>query len=230
MSSRPQVKKVKNRDRPVSSDLDQLDQLDHQHRCVFCRRNTLANILHESEHFLLLADHAPVVGGHLLILPRAHLACYGAVPAQLDAEFLDLKSQVINFCRAIYRAPVFFEHGVYRQTVAHAHLHAIPIGSFPEAIVAISNESGRPVTSQEDIRSWYETEGHYFYLERLAGDGRLANATIFPPRGDLYYRVLTVLREQTGGPGGWQLQPVRRLTGGTKIHALVNAWQQQHAG
>jgi diadenosine tetraphosphate (Ap4A) HIT family hydrolase len=226
MSFPPQVK---NRDHPVAGDLDRLDRLDHQQKCVFCRRDTLSNILHETEHFLLLADHAPVVNGHLLILPRAHFACFGAVPARLDAEFLDLKAQVSAFCRAVYQAPIFFEHGVYRQTVAHAHLHAIPIGSFPEEIVAISSVSGRLVTSQGDIRSWYETEGHYFYLERLAGEGRSPNATVFPPRGELYYRVLTLLRERTGGPGGWQPQPVRRLTSGEKIRALVNAWQQ-HAG
>jgi len=95
--------------------------------------------------------------------------------------------------------------------------------------------SGKLATSQEDLRSWYETEGHYFYLERLAGEGQLAgdgglpNATIFPPRGELYYRVLTLLREQTGGPGGWLPQPVRRLTGGPKIRSLIDAWQQ-HAG
>lgn len=226
MSFHLSMKNLKNRDRPVAGDLD---QLDHPLRCVFCRRNTLSNVLHETEHFLLLADHAPVIDGHLLILPRAHFACYGAVPAQLDAEFLNLKAQVIAFCRAVYQAPVFFEHGVYRQTVAHAHLHAMPLGSFPEAIAAISNVSGRPAASQEDIRSWYEREGHYFYLEWVAGDGGLSNAAIFPAREELYYRVLTLLREQTGGPGGWQPQPVRRLTGGPKIRELVSAWQR-HVG
>ena len=134
-------------------------------------------------------------------------------------SFSNLKAHVTAFCRTVYQAPVFFEHGVYHQTVFHAHLHAIPIGSFPEDIAAISNVSGRPVASQADIRAWYERQGHYFYLEWVAGDGGLSNAAIFPAREELYYRVLALLREQTGGPGGWQPQPVRRLTGGPKIRA-----------
>src|SRR5215472_12281607 len=132
--------------------------------CEFCQQETLSNILYQSEHFVLLADHAPVVSGHILILPRDHYTCYGAVPASLDAEFLDLKAHVTAFCRATYQDPVFFEHGVFHQTVFHAHLHVIPIGSFPDDIATIATEAARPITSQADIRDWYETQGHYFYL------------------------------------------------------------------
>jgi diadenosine tetraphosphate (Ap4A) HIT family hydrolase len=194
--------------------------------CVFCQRDTLSNILYETKHFLLLADHAPVVAGHMLILPRDHYTCYGAVPASLDAEFLDLKTLVTDFCRATYEAPVFFEHGVFHQTVYHAHLHAIPVGSFSDDIAAIAAEAGRPIASQADIRDWYETLGDYFYLERLIGVDNSSHAAIFPPNQQLYYRVLGLLREQTGPPGGWSPQPLRRLTSTGKIQALAGAWRR----
>jgi len=194
--------------------------------CVFCQRDTLSNILYQSEHFLLLADHAPVVAGHILIVPRDHYTCYGAVPAPLDAEFLHLKALVTGFCRATYRTPVFFEHGVFHQTVFHAHLHVIPVGSFPDDIATIATEAGRPVVSQADIRDWYETQGHYFYLERLVGDDGVPHAAIYPPNQQLYYRVLGLLREQTGPPGGWSPQPMRRLTGTRKVQELTSAWRR----
>jgi diadenosine tetraphosphate (Ap4A) HIT family hydrolase len=194
--------------------------------CVFCQRDTLSNILYQSEHFLLLADHAPVVAGHILILPRDHYTCYGAVPEPLDEEFLDLKALVTGFCRATYQDPVFFEHGIFHQTVFHAHLHVIPIGSFPDDIATIATEAGRTVASQADIRDWYEAQGHYFYLERLVGDDGASHAAIFPPSQQLYYRVLGLLREQTGPPGGWSPQPMRRLTGARKVQELTTAWRR----
>ncbi len=194
--------------------------------CVFCRHEKLSHILHETEHFLLLADHAPVVEGHVLILPRTHFACYGSVPASLDTELLNLKAMVASFCRETYQSPVFFEHGVYRQTVFHAHLHAMPLGTFPEDIVSVAAGKGAPIATQADIRSWYQERGQYFYLERLGANGNPAQATIFPPSEPLYHQVLGILRTHTGEPGGWKPQPVRRLTSDQKVRALASAWQR----
>ena len=204
-----------------------LDEAEQRNAtCVFCRRADLSHILHETEHFLVLADHAPVVEGHLLILPRAHYACYGALPAALDDEFLGVKSRVTAFCQTTYQPPVFFEHGVYHQSVFHAHLHAIPLGSFPVDISDLAALHGTPILTQEDVRAWYASRGHYFYLERLIGQRPSSEAIIFPPEGALYRRVLGLLREQTGEPGGWLPQPVRRLTGSSKIRSLAGAWQR----
>jgi diadenosine tetraphosphate (Ap4A) HIT family hydrolase len=193
--------------------------------CVFCRPDTLTGILHETEHFFLLADHAPVAEGHVLILPRTHFACFGAVPDHLDAEFLNLKARVTSFCREAYRPPIFFEHGVYHQTVFHAHLHAIPIDSFPEDIAYLAADKGARVESQADIRAWYQTHGHYFYLERQAENSNPSQATIFPPSESVYRQVLGLLRNQSHNSGGWQPQPVRRLSGHPKIQAVASAWE-----
>jgi diadenosine tetraphosphate (Ap4A) HIT family hydrolase len=99
------------------------------HRCVFCAHDALDVVLEETDHFLVIADHAPLAEGHLLIVPRDHYACYGALPAEFDEEALELRQRVTDFLTATYRAPVFFEHGVFRQTVFHAHLHALPLGT-----------------------------------------------------------------------------------------------------
>ena len=206
--------------------------------CVFCRQQDLSNILHETAHFLVLADHAPVVEGHLLVLPRAHFACYGAVPAALDAEFLALKAEVSAFCQQVYQTPVFFEHGVYHQTVYHAHLHVFPFGVLPGEIVHLLDTVGHAVQSQADIRAWYEKYGHYFYVERplaateVAGNeassthASVSTAALFPPDDALYHRVLGALRTQTGRPGGWLPPSLRYLAGAAKIEALAAAWQQ----
>src|SRR5258705_857588 len=139
--------------------------------CAFCARETLAPQLAETEHFFLLADHAPLVEGHLLIIPRAHYACFGALPVDLEDELLALKARVRAFFVARYQTPAFFEHGVFRQTVPHAHLHALPFGALAVDLPALAGDlpalaaaGGAAARSLQDVRRWYAQHGHHFYL------------------------------------------------------------------
>ncbi len=59
--------------------------------CAFCKRTEIFHILKETPNFLLVADHAPLVEGHILIIPKQHYACFGDAPAKLDTELLTLK-------------------------------------------------------------------------------------------------------------------------------------------
>src|SRR5438552_13712965 len=81
--------------------------------CVFCQRNSIVNyILKETSTFRIIADHAPLVPSHMLIVPRSHYACYGAVPATLDDELHTLKQEVQRFLARYYEPTIFWEHGV----------------------------------------------------------------------------------------------------------------------
>ena len=44
-----------------------LEEPARQADCTFCQHSRITDILKETEHFLLAADHAPLVEGHLLI-------------------------------------------------------------------------------------------------------------------------------------------------------------------
>ena len=199
--------------------------------CVFCDRATLRGVLHESEHFLLLADHAPLVEGHLLIIPREHFACYGAVPATLEPEWLALKRAVAEFLGHYYRTPLFFEHGVFRQTVYHAHLHAIPLGAEGFRMDELLAHGGRRVIAPEDVRAWYAEHGPYYYVEQPGpgAQGQPASAAVFPPETDRYFKALNMLRVAAGRVESWAPQPIRRLAGGSKVASLTAAWQEHTA-
>ncbi len=96
--------------------------------CAFCQRGEISHVLKETPNFRLAADHAPLVEGHLLVIPKQHYTCYGDVPAEFDAELTTLKQEVQAFFARYYAPAVFWEHGVFRQTVFHAHLHCFPFG------------------------------------------------------------------------------------------------------
>src|SRR5687767_789365 len=78
-----------------------------------------------------MADKFPVRPGHVLIIAKEHLACYAAAPEGLG-ELEEARGRVERFLRAAYRVdeavPAIYamEHGVYGQTVFHAHFHVAP--------------------------------------------------------------------------------------------------------
>ena len=90
--------------------------------CAFCNRDDISYIFKETPNFLLAADHAPLVEGHLLIIPKQHYTCYGDVPAAMDDELLTLKHEVQQFFTRFYAPAVFWEHGIFRQTVTNIYI------------------------------------------------------------------------------------------------------------
>jgi diadenosine tetraphosphate (Ap4A) HIT family hydrolase len=192
--------------------------------CPFCDPKTVRTALATTEHFYLLPDNAPLVEGHALIIPRDHYACYGAIPPAWDEELLALKGRVARFEVERYRPAIFFEHGVFGQTVYHAHLHAVPLGPSGLNVRALAAPDGRLATGPTDVHDWWETQGQYFYLESPLDGTDQTEAAIFPPREGPYRRVLMMLGERSHIYNPWQPQFVRRMTGADKVRALAAQW------
>ena len=193
--------------------------------CAFCAPSELNAILTETPHFRVVADYAPVMAGHTLIISRQHFACYGAVPLAYEDELVALKRRVARFFRACYLPAVFFEHGIFRQTVFHAHLHAFPLGSINLPLFELAHPDGRAVRRLADVRAWYNEHGQYFYVEQARVSDTPLEAAIFPPEEQRYFQVLGTLREQANAYGRWAPAPIRRMTGGPVIAALAEAWR-----
>lgn len=189
--------------------------------CPFCQRRDLVNyILKETAHFRIVTDHAPLVEGHVLIIPRSHYTCYGDVPETLDTELYALKQEVQQFFLQYYAAPVFWEHGIYHQTVFHAHLHCFPFGDIHYDLS--ENLHDELVTSQDDLRSWYRTRGEYFYLE----DSQ--HAMLFPPVTERYHRIIHGVLSRgvisRTGSIGWRSPHERYELGKSLIQATKIKW------
>src|ERR1051326_9249817 len=173
-------------------------------------------------HFLLAADHAPLVEGHLLVIPKQHYACYGDVPASLDEELFAIKDELRQFYAQFYAPVVFWEHGVFRQTVFHAHLHCFPWGETGYDL----NEGlhSEIIISQEGIRRWHRQHGQYFYMQ----DNTVA--LIFAPEMSRYLSIMknVFMRGITlrGGKAGWRPPQQRFEEGAPLLQATMEKWQQ----
>jgi|SRR5579872_4561977 len=191
--------------------------------CAFCQRSMIiTNILKETAHFLIVADYAPLVEGHLLIIPRHHYACYGEVPAGLDAELFAIKREVQQFFKEFYVPTVFWEHGIFRQTVFHAHLHCFPFGA-----ADYSQEEkmhSLVVQAQDDIRQWYVTHGQYFYMEDACV------ALLFAPEMETYLHIIRDVLWRGASTYGlaktWRSPQQRQDEGYPLIAATLDKWQQ----
>ncbi|HET8913206.1 MAG TPA: HIT domain-containing protein [Ktedonobacteraceae bacterium] len=204
--------------RPTSLDAE----VDRAH-CAFCQQSTLTRyILKETPNFRLITDHAPLVEGHLLIIPKTHYSCYGDIPPSLDEEIFSLKDEVKLFFERYYSPVIFWEHGIFRQTVYHAHLHCFPFGPIDYGLD--EELHARIVHSQDDIRSWFKTNGPYFYME----DKR--HALLFKPDVNIYMKVIQeVLWRRANSKNGhreWRVPQQRLEDGKPLIQSVITHWRE----
>ena len=200
-----------------------LDTEAYDSNCTFCLRSDFAmNILKETDAFFIVADHAPLVEGHILIIPKRHYACFGAIPAELDTDLAILKQEVRQFFDRYYVPVIFWEHGIFRQTVFHAHLHCFPFGETTYDLTKPLHTL--VVHSQDDIRAWYASRGHYFYMEDTT------KSLLFAPDTDRYLQVIKDVlwhgvssrSQQTR----WRSQQERHEKGAPLIEATRDKWHE----
>lgn len=99
--------------------------------CVFCRivsGDIPTDIISEDADTLTFLDQSPVFPGHLLIVPRRHVATLPELPEDQLAPFF---SQVRRAASVV--GPALDAHGSFvginnkvSQTVPHLHAHVIP--------------------------------------------------------------------------------------------------------
>lgn len=102
--------------------------------CVFCDQSKIKNIFAENEDFYLVATPGQITdGGYVLLIPREHTSCMGALAPERATALLGLEIEIykalsLEYCRFSSNPyPItVFEHGIVGQTIEHAHLHLLP--------------------------------------------------------------------------------------------------------
>lgn len=139
--------------------------------CIFCEIDKIKpNIIWESKIFFVKVGVGILAPGHIMLISKEHLSCFAALPGEQSKEFLSMKERIADKIKSNFSEPIIFEHGIYGQTVNHAHLHFIPNESEFYNIENIGNKIFKNFKSTRlndlfEIRDVFEKEGSYIYLE-----------------------------------------------------------------
>ena len=98
-------------------------------KCIFCDWSS-REILVEDEHAVAFFDAFPVNPGHVLVIPKKHVADYFELGSDLQFACMNLLNQAKDIIRERYK-PDGFNIGINAgaaagQTIFHVHLHLIP--------------------------------------------------------------------------------------------------------
>jgi diadenosine tetraphosphate (Ap4A) HIT family hydrolase len=139
---------------------------DNKKYCPFCDPNHKAfqYLLEETEYFRILCDVNSIVEGHILIIPKEHIAAAGAYSDTLFADFEKVYKKVYDFIEKTYGTVSTFEHGVLGQTIFHSHFHMLPFSGNPMDIIPEGINELTEVKSLEDLKSIFQSQGQYLFF------------------------------------------------------------------
>ncbi|HSE08741.1 MAG TPA: HIT family protein [Nocardioidaceae bacterium] len=99
--------------------------------CLFCRivdGEVPARIVLETAEHVAFLDHRPVIKGHVLLVPRRHIATLPDLPADLRDPFLAAGQRLAAAMVSALGAQGSFVaiNNTVSQSVPHLHLHVVP--------------------------------------------------------------------------------------------------------
>ncbi|HTZ97129.1 MAG TPA: HIT domain-containing protein [Terriglobales bacterium] len=144
----------------------------------FCDADIESRILHETERFVVIPDISPLVPGHLMIVPRAHILCFGAIEAADWPEFAGIVTATRTILKEYYGSSVILEHGTssldpVADHVTHAHLHLVPAAI--DIRDALRNFNTTMIASLSDLSGWAARDEEYIFFESCAGERMVAD-------------------------------------------------------
>lgn len=98
--------------------------------CVFCGDNISEAAFMESENFWVIYNHAPILPGHSLVIPKSHIESLLDLNANEVNEFVQLSLEAAKIILKVFKADSFNwtvqEKPAAGQTISHLHLHIFP--------------------------------------------------------------------------------------------------------
>lgn len=99
--------------------------------CVFCQivaEQVPAHLVHRDDGVIAFLDRSPLVPGHVLVAPRAHVPTLDDLPADQMAPVFELVRRVSVAIQGALGADGSFVAVNTRvsQSVAHLHVHVVP--------------------------------------------------------------------------------------------------------
>lgn len=85
-------------------------------------------IVWEDEHAVALLTIAPLVEGHLLLIPREEIDHWDDLPAELAAHLMTVSQKIAKVLKQVY-TPERVGLVIAGLEVPHTHLHLLPVNS-----------------------------------------------------------------------------------------------------
>jgi diadenosine tetraphosphate (Ap4A) HIT family hydrolase len=147
----------------------------------FCDANIDSRILHETDRFVVIPDISPLIPGHVMIVPKAHILCFGAVDDTARDEFSCIVNATRTILREYYGPSVLLEHGTssldpVADHVTHAHLHVVPAAI--DIRDSLRNFNTTTIASISDLSHWAARDAEYIYFESCAGERFVADRIV----------------------------------------------------
>jgi len=140
--------------------------------CPFCSRTAQPAVFYETDEFLALYNIAPVLPGHVLVIPRAHHTSLLSLTEKELMAFFATSRKVLRIVLKAFGTDAFDwsiqEKPEAGQTLEHLHLHIVPRkrNDLPEAgewypLVHRNDEDiidsrNRPRLSKKDLQKIVE--------------------------------------------------------------------------
>jgi ATP adenylyltransferase len=139
--------------------------------CVFCKAlqqsDEQALIVARGKRAYVILNRYPYTGGHLMVVPVAHVDSIDQLPEETWLEMFALLKQALAALRVVYRAPAFnlgsnIGEAAGAGVADHVHLHVVPRWSGDTNFMSVLGEVRVLPESLEDTwkklkRAWKNT-------------------------------------------------------------------------
>jgi len=185
--------------------------------------------LFESPNFVILPSLGALVEGWLLLVPKKHFLCMGALTDSMAAEMHEMKHFLCSFLKQCYGQACAFEHGPSRANLSvgcgvdHAHLHVLPVAfDLSSAVTSFLPEDILwSKAGLEECRDAFGRGEDYLYLEQPIGVGRIATHQGFGSQ--LFRRAIAT---QIGAMNQFNWQEYPHLANVSATIEKVRKWDE----
>jgi len=178
--------------------------------CYFVMGKLFNRIIKETKNFVIIPTIGQIVEGYLLIVPKQHYLCIGALPPN---HFEELEKIIDNCKKALLsvynKKTIMFEHGAvgisFKERAGcctdHAHLHVVP--AEVDLLDEIrKNYIPQKITSLKELKEKYLKKVPYLFYQNNQEDMYVFNAPIVMSQ---YFRQILAKKLNKMDKWDWRL-------------------------
>lgn len=163
-------------------------------------------VIAQTKNFVVLPTIGQIVEGYLLIVPKKHYFCIGAIPSNYLQEFIMLKKECKRILLEIYgTGTIFFEHGSVDVEITcragccidHAHLHVVPVDLDLHNKISQKYKEVK-ISKISELQRYHKSKRAYLYYENCDGQKYVFDAPVVVSQ---FLRM--ILAEELGSPDLW---------------------------